>query len=136
MFPPVAVDGRAAPPPPTLDAALLATLGLGSPAAAAEDELTAGAASAEVCRPETAGEPLTAAFLSLVLSAAQVEGPAAPGTLTFLKSRIKLQRHCSTLQNTAGLTHLAAAPDLGGAGETVSVPGGLEVARVEADLLL
>ena len=85
MFPPVAVDGRAAPPPPALDAGLLATLGLGSPAAAAEDELTAGAACAEVCRSEAAGEPLTAAFLSLVLSAAQVEGLAATSTLSLLQ---------------------------------------------------
>ena len=136
MFPPVAVDSWTAPPPPTLHAALLATLGLGSPAAAAEDELTAGAASAEVCRSKAAGEPLTAAFLSLVLSAAQVEGPAAPGTFTFLQSHIKLQWHCRALQDTAGLTNLAAAPDPSGVGETVSVPGRLEVAGVEADLLL
>ena len=84
MFPPVAVDGGEAPPPATLDAGLLATLGLGSPAAAGEDELTAGAACTEVGRSETAGEPLATAFLSLVLSAAQVEPLAAPRTLSSL----------------------------------------------------
>ena len=101
MFPPVAVDGGEAPPPATLDAGLLTARGLGTSPAAGEHQLTAGAASTEVCGPETAGEPLATSRLSLVLSAAQVEGPTAPGTLTFLQSRIKLQctaGHCRTLQ--------------------------------------
>ena len=89
MFPPVAVDGGEAPPPPTLHAGLLATLGLGSSLAAGEDELTAGAPPTEVCRSVAAGEPLATAFLPLVLPAAQVERPAASSTLRPLQSEMK-----------------------------------------------
>ena len=88
MFPPVAVDGRQPPPPPALDAGLLAALRVGSTPAAGEEELTAGAASAEVCGTETAGVPLPTPFLFLVLSAAQVECPATSSTLSRLQCQI------------------------------------------------
>ena len=46
----------------------------------------------------------------------------------------EIRSDCSTAVHCR--SHLAAAPYLGCVGETVSVPGGLEVARVESDLLL
>ena len=108
MFSPVAVDGRQAPPPATLDAGLLTARGLGTSPAAGEDQLTAGAASTEVCGPETAGEPLATSRLSLVLSAAQVECPAAPNTLRSLQCHsVTVSQCCNvTLSQCFGVTAL------------------------------